>query len=189
MDEIKIISKLTDIPIKKLCIQYVPIVTPLDIWDYDMSIKNSPHVELLNLIYKNGFDWKRIMKTRFVKIRRHRYVMGLDKWTKERIKEHIRQRWGIFESLRKKGYIHKKSKKRPVIILKKPFWQTRFGYSASWLKGYEIWNGGRRCAAAHYLGWKTIPGYYAVDKHPGSNKKGRFGKKLVNVEGVFNEQS
>ena len=137
MDEIKIVSKLTDIPLKKLHIQYIPVVTPMNIWNNDMFLKNSPHVELLRIIYKHGFKWERIMKSRFVQIRRHRYIMGLDKWTDKRIKEHIEQRWEIFKSLYKKGFIEKKSREKPVIVLKKPFWQTRFGFEADWLKGYE----------------------------------------------------
>ena len=184
-DEIKIISKLVKIPIKKLHIQFIPVVTPMDIWNYDMSLKHSPHVELLRFIYKHGFDWKKIMKSRFARIRQHRYVMGMDKWTNDRIKEHVRKRWDIFESLRKKSFIKKKSKKKPIIVLEVPFWQSRFGYKAKWLKGPELWNGGRRCAAARVLGWETIPGFYAVDRYPGTKRKGRFENKLLNVEGVF----
>lgn len=46
--EIRPISKLVDIPLAGLHYQYIHGVTPIDIWQHDMSLENSPHVELLD---------------------------------------------------------------------------------------------------------------------------------------------
>ena len=187
MPDIKIISKLVDIELEKLHVQYVPVVTPLELWNHDMSLINSPHVELLKIIYANGFNWPLIMKSRFVQVRQHRAIMGLDQWTDEKIQEHIKQRWKIYKSLSKYQFVPKMSRGKPVIVLKKPFWTTRFGFKADWLGGWEIWDGMRRCSAQHFIGRKTIKGYFAEDTKPGSKDRGKFGKKLEKVEGVWSD--
>jgi len=187
MSDIKIITKLVPIKLKKLHVQYVPVVTPLEIWNHDMSLINSPHVELLNLIYNEGFNWDKIMKSRFVKIRQHRAIVGQTQWTEEKILGHVKQRWKIYKSISKRQFVPKLSKIKPVIILHKPFWTTRFGFKADWLGGWEIWDGMRRCSACYLLGMKTIMGYFAKDTRPGSKNKGRFENKLAKIEGVWND--
>jgi len=183
--EIKITSKLVEIPLEKLHIQYVPVLTPMNIWKNDMSLVNSPHVELLRLIESFGFNWERIMESRFVKVRQHRAICGLDQWNEKKIKEHIEQRWKIYCSLLKYGFKKKKSREKPVIVLKQPFWKTRFGLNECWLDMWEIWDGGRRCSAWHVLLHKKILGVFAEDAKPGSGDKGKFEKKLAKCEGVW----
>ncbi len=184
--EYKIISKLVDIPLKELHIQYVPVVTPMSLWNDDMSLANSPHVELLRLIEGYGFNWDMIFKSRFARIRQHRALCGLTQWDKPKIKDHIKQRWGIYKSILKKGFKTKLCKDKPVIVLKKPFWNTRFGLKDDRIKGLEIWDGGRRSSASYALGHTRILGYYAEDSKPGSNDKGRFKDKLRKIEGIWN---
>lgn len=183
--DIKIVSKIQPIPLDKLRIRYVPVLTPLKIWNYDMRLKNSPHVELIQLIMKYGMDWDMIMKTRYVKERQHRYVCGLDKWTEEKIIAHVIKRGKIYKSLRKYGYSKKKEHGNPVIVLEKGFWKSRFEVKEKWLKGMEIWNGAGRCAAAYCMGWDFYPAVLAKDKYPKSHKKGKFKDKLRNVKGIW----
>lgn len=185
MSDIKITSKLVEIPLEKLHVQYVPVVTPLEIWKNDMSLVNSPHVELLELIKQHGFDWKRIKRTRFYAVRKHRESVGMKQWTDDKIREHIIQRWKIYNSIFKKGFSTKRSAEKPVIVLREPFWTTRFGFAPDWLKGWEIWDGMRRSSACYVLGKKFVLGYFAEDTKPGSKDPGKFGDKLKNVKGVF----
>lgn len=182
--EVKVISKIESIPLEKMRVQYIPVLTPIDIWNHDMRLKNSPHVELIQLIIKYGMDWNMIMKTRYVKERQHRYICGMKKWTEKHIKEHVIKRWKIYKSLLKYGY-SRKLEGKPVIVLEKPFWKSRFGLKEPWMKGYEIWNGAGRCAAAYCLGWTHYPGVWARDRYPKSGKKGKFESKLRDVEGVW----
>lgn len=183
--DIKIVSKIEPIALDKLHIRYIPVLTPIGMWNYDMRLKNSPHVELIQLIMKYGWDWDMIMKTRYVRERQHRYVCGLDKWTDEHIREHVEQRWKTYKSLRKYGYSKKREKGKPVIILKRSFWKSRFEMKEKWLKGLEIWNGSGRCAAAYCMGWNFYPAVLAKDKYPKTHKKGKFENKLRNVEGIL----
>lgn len=177
-EDLEVISDLVDIPLKKLHIQYIPVVTPIELWNYDMSIKNSPHVELLSIIDEFGFDWEVLKKTRYWVERRHRYSIGFKAWDKKHLKNHIKKRWAIYKSLKKSGYRHKLRERRPLIVLKQPFWKTRFELEEYWLKGYHIVDGGGISAAAYFLGYETLPGYYVKDKFPGSKKKGMFEHKL-----------
>jgi len=186
--DLEISSELVDIPVKKLSIRYIPVVTPIELWNNDMSLKNSPHVELLeNIEVCGGFLWELLSATRYWKEREHRYQIGFKDWDKKKIKTHIKRRWGIYRSLKKSGYRHKLRGDKPVIVLKKPFWKTRFGLEYDWLKGDELHDGGGMCSAAYYLGYETIPGYYAKDKYPGSKKKGVFEDKLRFCQNRFGE--
>lgn len=182
--EVKIISKLKLIELKKLHIRYIPVATP-PLWNNDMSLKNSPHVELLRLIIKYGWDWKKLSKSRYWKERKRRYICGVKRWTEEYIKEHIKKRWKLYKSLKKRGFKKKRRGDRPIVVLKKPFWTTRFGLKEDWVKGWELWDGAGCCAAAYVLGWKTIPGVFAEDLFPGTGKKGKFKKKLRMFEEVW----
>jgi len=191
-DDIKIVSGTVDVPLKDLHIQYVHNVTPAELWNFDMSLANSPHVELLKLIREKGFDWDEIWKTRYVAERLNRFKLGMNNWTRKHLKEHIKWRYEVLRSLKHHGYkaklhITAKGKNRPVRILKEPFWKTRFGFERDWLTGYEIWDGGGRSSAAMALGWETIPAVICEDRYPGSKKKGMFDKKLSMVKGVWNE--
>ena len=71
------------------------------------------------------------------------------------------------------------------MILKEPFWRTRFGLD---IKGLEIWNGGGRCAAAYALGMTEIKVAWHEDSLPGSSDKAKFKHKLKNIKGVWDEQ-
>ena len=169
--------------------QYIHGVTPIDLWDYDMSVPNSPHVELLRTIIKSGMDWEKLKKTRYVEERRLRFKLGMDRWTDEHIQEHIKVRWKIYRSMKKYGFkaefYKTKHHSYPVRILGAPFWQSRFGFNAPWLHGPEIWDGGGRSAAAYVLGWDSIKAIKCVDVAPHSKQKGEFEKKLKNIQGVW----
>ena len=185
--DLEITSGLVDIPVKNLHIRFIPVVTPIELWFDDMSLKNSPHVDLLRVIKKVGFNWELLSMTRYWKERKHRYDIGFKDWDKKKIKTHIKRRWGIYKSLKKSGFRPKLRGDKPVIVLKKPFWKTRFGLDYDWLDGCEIHDGGGICAAAYYLGMDTIKGYYAKDKYPGSHKKGVFEHKLRFCESRWRE--
>ncbi|MCP4651215.1 MAG: hypothetical protein GY853_14200 [PVC group bacterium] len=185
--DLEITSGLVEIPIKRLNIRYIPVVTPIEMWNYDMSLKNSPHVELLETIKRYKFDWDILKETRYWKERKHRYDIGFKDWDKRKIKNHIKRRWAIYNSLRISGFRPKLRGEKPIVVLKEPFWKTRFGVDNEWLKGFEIHDGGGACMAAKFLGWSTIPGYYAKDKCPGSKKKGVFEHKLRFVEDRWKE--
>jgi hypothetical protein len=178
MSEIKIVGKLEKIPLAKLHFQFIPILTDLELWNHDMSLPNSPQVEVASLLLKHGKNWSKLKDCRYAQDRRHRFKCGQKKWTEKAIKEHILgSRYSILRSLKKRGFRKEMSKQQPISVLREPLWKSRFGYDTDWLQGAEIYHGGRRCAAAYVLGWKTVPGYWARDKRkPGD--KGKFETKL-----------
>lgn len=182
-DEVKIVGKLVDIPLADLHIQYIHGVTPIDLWNRDMSLSTSPHVELLQLMRKFPLRSVEVQSSRYFQERRNRYALGMTRWTDIHIEEHAKVRLDTYFSLKRKGY--RKGGDCPIKILREPFWKTRFGYNANNLHGPEIWDGGGRCTAAFVLGWKTIPAYWVEDVKPGSCDKGWFEKKLKNVKGVW----
>ena len=180
-----IIDKLVKMPLEKLHIRYIPAVTPIELWNYDMSLKNSPHVELMKIFSKHGLRWDKIYESRYYKERQHRFEIGMSRWHKRKISEHIIARYSIFKSIKKKGYDKNKDKINPVKVLKEPFWATRFNCREVWLNGYEIWNGAGRCAAAYVLGYSKLPVLLVKDPRPGTEDKGKFGSKLKDVRGVW----
>lgn len=183
--EVKITSKLMKVPLRELHVQYIPYLTPIRLWGYNMNLVNSPHVELLLTIKQVGLDWEHLKSTRYWKERKRRFKLGNKKWTDKHLKKHITWRYEIYKSLKKKGFKRKLYKDKPILILKEPFWTTRFGYKRGWLIGPEIYDGAGRCSAAIVLGWKEIPAMWCEDIDPGSNNKGLFEKKLANIEGVW----
>lgn len=184
-NDIVFTSKRISIPIADIQCQYIPVLFPLELWNYDLRLKNSPHVELLRIISGYGFDWDKIMKSRYVQERRRRFIMGMERWTDDYIKEHVQRRWKIYKSLGKYGYRKKIEKDKPVVVLDKPFWRTRFGLKKKFLKGKECWDGFGRLSAAYLVGLKEYPIVMAKDRYPGSGKKGKFESKLKDVEGLW----
>jgi len=170
MEEVKIISDIVDIPLDKLHHRYVARVTPLELYEAvdPMHVFKSHHVSLLKTIIKHGLDKKRLMKTPYWKERQHRYNIGMTRWTNKKIWEHINDRWQTYRSLKKHGYDKKLGDRKPVLVLKKPFWETRFNWDSGFLNGYEVWDGMGRVSSAVVLGWKTIPGRFCEDMKPGA---------------------
>lgn len=183
MSEIRHISKeLVRVNLLDLHYQYLPGFVSMDIWNHDMSLLNSPQVECAQLLLKYGKQWSKLKNCRFAEDRRHRFELGMKKWTEKAIKEHILgSRYDILKSIKKRGFCSKRSAQQPVAILKHPFWDTRFnvGGNEGAIERYEIYHGGRRCAAMYALGFLEIPAFFAEDKHPGSGKGGKFSNKVL----------
>lgn len=179
--EYKILSKRPKkIMLKDLNYQFIPKLTHDSIWNFDMSLPNSPQVECAELLLKHGRNWSKLKHCRFAEDRRHRHRLGMKKWTEEAIKEHILgSRYKILMSIKKHGFDKKKNSKQPITILTEPLWKTRFLYVAEWLNGYEIYHGGRRCASMYALGYEHVPARLAEDRFPGTGKGGKFEKKVL----------
>lgn len=181
--EIKYTTKHVNINLSKLHLRYVPHVEPLKLYNNDMRLKNSPHLEMLHLIGTYGFDWGRIEKSRYGQILQHKHVMGVGGYEREEILRTLNKAWRIHSSIATRGL----RQRRNVIVLNKPFWRTRFGHKEDGIKGMEIWTGVWVCVAAYYLGLKTVKGRIAKDAYPGSGIKGSFEEMYKDVEGVFGE--
>ncbi len=181
MSEI-IIKKWKEVKLADLSVRYIPVVTPIKLWNHDMSLVNSPHVELMKIFKKRGLDINYIKKTRYYKERKHRYKIGMRRWTENYLYYHIEKRYKLFKSIKKK---YKSDKENPICVLKQPFWTTRFGLDEEWMGGLEIFNGAGRCSSLVALGKKTVKVMICKDKHPDSNNKGKFEHKLINIKGVF----
>ena len=181
MSEVIYISKkFYNFKLSDLYYQFIPEFTNVNIWQNDMSLPNSPQAECAQLLLKHGRNWSKLKDCKFAQDRRHRYKLGMRKWTEKNIKEHILgSRYDILMSIKKYGFDKKKNKKQPVAVLMKPFWITRFNYVASWLKGPEIYHGGRRCAAMYALGYDQIRVLVMQDKYSGSGKPGGYGEKVL----------
>ena len=174
VNEVKLVDKkVVDIPINNLHVQFVPAANPWKFWHgYDMmALRTSPHVEILEMYVKHGFNKELFMQTSYFKERQERRTIhGRTNWTDKYIFEHINNRIKIYDSLKKKGYKHKLHKYHPILVLKTPFWETRFGEKHDGVVGPEILDGAGRCSAAYVLGWKTIPGMWVEDRSPGTKK-------------------
>ncbi len=181
--EIKYTSKYMNIELKKLHIRYVPQVEPMHLYNNDLSLKNSPHVEMLHILATYGFDWYKIENSRYGQILQHKHVMGVGGYDKEAILETLNKAWRTHSSIAMKGL----KERRNVVALDKPFWETRFGYKNEHVSGLEIWKGVWVCAAALFLGFKTVKGRIAEDSYPGSGIKGPFEGMYGRIEGVFDE--
>ena len=181
MSEVIYISKkVYSVRLLDLHYQFIPEFTDMDIWQNDMSLPNSPQVECAQLLLKYGRNWGKLKDCKFAQDRRHRYELGMKKWTEKNIKKHILgSRYDILMSIRKNGFDKEKNKKQPIAVLMEPFWMTRFGWNASWLEGPEIYHGGRRCAAMYALGYEKVQVLFMKDKYPGSNRSGKYGEKVL----------
>ena len=180
--EINIVERNAPLRLSNLHIQYIPYVTPLDLWNGDMGLANSPHVELLQYIKKHGFDWTGIWRLRYTKERIRRREIGWPKWTDTMIRKRIRIRWKIYKSLKERGYKQSKARESPIIVLRKPFWETRFNVHTDNIHGPEIFDGAGRCSAAFVLGWDAIIADIGVDSKPGTCDRGKFGIKCAPME-------
>ena len=182
MDEVKKIGKVEKLPIMQLHVQYIPGLTVY--WSPAMGIVESPHVDLMKVLNTYGLDKKRIMETAYFAERQRRRKLGMARWTDKYILDHhIPKRYAILKSIKKRGY----DKSQPILVLRKPFWGTRFGYKNKNIYGFEIWTGAGRASAMWALGETKIPVQWVVDKHPGTMKKGKFETKLPGL--VWEETS
>jgi len=151
-----------------LHVRYIPKARLERWWGNDMSLPNSPHIELIQYYKNHGINWDVLLKSRYAEERRARRVeFKQEKWSEEWIKKHIEHRIDIYNSLKNAGFIHQG---KPIQILSEPFWNTRFGLALPNITGEEIWNGAGRCAAAYVLGWKDIPATKVRDLRPNSNR-------------------
>ena|GEM_PF-2406880 len=175
MDEIRPVGKVEIVPIAELNIQYIPVLTPEDIWHETMAVSTSPHVKLMQMFLYYGFDQKRMRLTDYFRERVRRRMLGMKRWTDKYIlTHHAEKRYEILKSIKRSGY----DKSQPILVLKEPFWLTRFGFAPAWVKGKEIWTGAGRSSACCALGIKEIPVQWVEDTRPGSGVRGRFGKKI-----------
>ena len=191
MDEIRRITNIVYVRPEELHYQYIPYVVNREIWHDDMGLPNSPHVELTELmmlmIQGPGFDWDVIKKTRYYQDRLHRISMGIGSEKNAKVK--MLARYRLLKSIREKGLNKNRSNKVPIIILRQPFWKSRFNCQEPWVEGMEIWDGGGRCAMAHVLGIKSVPAYIYEDAHAGTCKSEKFEKKLKGAYSGINHNT
>ena len=186
MNEIRKVSGSAPVELDKLHYQYIPGLISDDIWRKDMSVPNSPHVELARLMLgmvEHGFRLDEIKTTRYYQDRLFR--MGMGNGSEKYIQAKILARFAVIKAIARNGWDEKESAKCPVIVLTHPFWATRFGRIVPWVAGMEIWDGGGRCAIAYAMGMKTIMAHLYEDAHPGICKSKKFEKKLRGVKGLF----
>lgn len=140
-----------------------------------MALVNSPHTEVMHIFNTDGFNIKRLMKTRYAAERLARADLGMAEWTRARVKLHLRTRYKTFKSIKKNGFDparcwdKKKKRDRSVLVCKTPFWCSRFG-PVEGVEGWELYNGAGRAASMLVLGYKTIPAKFIVDRKPGSKE-------------------
>lgn len=179
MEDVKTVSGIENIPLDELHIRYIPMVQ-LERWYVGaepMLLKNSPHVEMLSVYRDEGLNWDKLLSGRYAEERRTRRVkFGQKRWTEDYIKEHIIHRIKVYKSMKERWF--PRCEDKPIMILKEPFWQTRFGEKHDGIVGPEIWNGGGRCAAAWVLNWRTISAVWAEDMRPGAKECERITRKF-----------
>ena len=182
VEDVRVISKTENVSLENLHVRYIPMAR-LERWYVGiepMLLKNSPHVEMLTLYRYEGLNWDKLMKGRYAEERRaRRKDFGQKKWSEDFIKEHIKHRIKVYKSMAKAWSPSKDDK--PIMILKEPFWNTRFGQSFDGIVGPEIWNGAGRCAAAWVLNQRTIPAVWVEDCRPGAKECERITRKFKNA--------
>ena len=184
-DVAPITGEVVDVELAKLSIRYIPMAQLEQWWVGEplMALPTSPHVEIMRIMLEHGFDWKRLKRTRYAEERRFRATLGMPQWkSSEYLKAHLRKRYDILTSLKKKGYQPALHESKPVAVLKEPFWVSRFNLDNPRVYGFEIWNGGGRSTAAYALGWKTIPAVFYRDMKPGSQVCPNLEKKFRRVQ-------
>ncbi len=189
MDIKPVDGKTVKVKLEDLNIRYIPMAKLERWWDghehgYNMmSLPTSPHVEIMRIFLKHGFDWKRLKHSRYAEERRYRAKVGMTQWDSSKyMKAHFEKRYAILRSLRRSGYVKKKHGNRPIMILKEPFWNSRFKWNDPLIKGLEIWNGAGRSSAFYALGKKYIPVVYVEDVAPGKMKCKDLERKFKNAK-------
>lgn len=171
MDEIIKIKKAI-VELKDIHCQYMPDTNP-ELWNFDMSLPNSPHVELCELLLHHGNNWKAIHGCRYVQDR-----LGKG-WDVGRIKKRIGDRYHVLMSIHKHGVRSDRLQKSPIILTEEPFWKTRFGCGFPWLKGLELWDGAGRCSAMYALGARATWAVICRDAFPGTKQCKRLEAKIA----------
>lgn len=174
MDEIKKVGKSV-LQLEDLHHQYVQTAYCKDFWNDDMSLANSPHVEMMRIMLEHGLDIKRLQKTRYVAEKRYRVSLGRKQWTDDYIfNMHLPKRYKILRMV-KNGY---KKFDKPVAVLGIPFWRSRFGEAPEWVKGIELWDGHGRTSAMYALGMTEVKCSLYEDANPGSKQWKKVQKEL-----------
>jgi len=173
-NEVKVIGRKI-IALADLHHQYVKPIYQEEFWHDDMSVPNSPHVEIMRIFMKYGFDVNRLKASRYVADKRKRFVLGRKAWTDDYIfNKHLKKRWKVFRLVKKgfTGWI------RPIMILTEPFWKTRFGNTPEWVKGPELWDGHGRASAMYVMGYYKTEVDVCEDAKPGSGQWKKVQKEL-----------
>lgn len=180
-------SSIVDIPLKDLHVQYIPAVYHEKWWPEQtemMRLDTSPHVDILRTMIDKGKDWDLLFKHPYVKERQARKTVHRQQdWHDKRIKRHLTGFLRLYKSLKKRGYDQFEGNRKPVMILKKPLWETRMGIATHGIVGPEIYDGAHRCTCAYVLGWDTIRGCWGKDVAPGTKRVKKWEGK---VHGLYN---
>ena len=103
------VSKLTEIELDKLHIQYLPM-SKLERYykktnGYNlMALMYSPHVEIMNIFDRHGFDIHTLMSSRYAEERLNRRKLGMKEWNKKHLLKHFKTRYETFKSIKKFGF-------------------------------------------------------------------------------------
>jgi len=180
MGEINIIPGYVQVRLDTLHHQYKPKLTPLELYPGPdpMHVFKSHHVSLLRRIAKVGLNWDKLKAHPYVLERQHRFNIGMTAWNNKKIMEHITRRWETYRSLLKMGYDKTLGRQKPVVVLARPIWETRFNWESGFLNGNEVWDGMGRVSSAIVLGWETIECVMAEDAMPGSKNADKFLGKI-----------
>ena len=180
--EVKTYGDFVDIDLSSLHIQYIPAARLQQWWPSQgemMRLDTSPHVDIIRTMLKHGEDWGMLSKHPYFKERQARRTdHGQASWTDKRIKMHLRGFLRLYKSMKKRGYDLSEGNRKPIIVLKKPLWETRMNEYTDGIVGPEIYDGAHRCTCAYVLGWTAIRGLYARDAAPGVRRIKKFEGKI-----------
>lgn len=83
------------------------------------------------------------------------------------LEKHLAKKFYHFQYVRKHGFLLRKRRGDPILILKEPFWKTRYGEEFDVLEGPEIWEGVTVCAALWVTNKERVRVLWARDRYPG----------------------
>ena len=174
------LSQNAIVKLRKLHFQYIEPVFNKKFWPGEgdcLAVRNSPHVRFLKTYEKVGSNWDILWKTDYINQMKYWYSIGYKKRNKKFMRRKIQRFISLYCSIKKNGF----KQYHRINILKTPLWITRYGKTAPFLKGYEIWHGHHRAACCYVLGIHKVPCAIMRDNKRGTKKCARIDRHLKGI--------
>lgn len=153
------------VPLEGLKVRFVGIYD--DIRTFRGDIDNCLETQLFRVFKEFKGNFTIAKETDYVK----RYLRIAEmRGFKPKVEELLNRKLRLFTYIRKKHFIQRKRKGDPILLLKEPFWKTRYGGEFDSLEGPEIWEGVSVCAALWVTNQKRVKVLWAKDRAPGTKE-------------------
>lgn len=154
-----------DIPLEGLKVRFIGIYEDLRTFrgDLDTCLES----QLCRVFKEFGNNLSLTKETDYAK--RYMRIVEIN-GHRPNLEKHLSKKFGVFKYIRKRGFLLRKRRADPLIVLHEPFWKTRYGGEYNALEGPEIWEGVTVCAALWVTNKKKVKVIWARDRYPGTKK-------------------